>query len=208
VRPPATRITSGPADNSVLLASAARFRFTSDPDAATGSVAAGYVCRLDGRVRDCADGSFRAAGLAPGRHTFSVATGGAEAAGVPGPSTRSWIVPVDDAAARTSAGWRLSTRHGFFARTVTHTSRRGSALRVRADEVTTVSLVATRAPRHGVVAVYLGRRLLDRVRLSSPVARRRSVIAVADFARPRSGTLRIVVVSRGRPVQVDGIALG
>ena len=208
VRAPATRITSGPADNSVLLASTARFRFTTDPDAATDSAAADYVCRLDGRVRDCSTGSFRAAGLAPGRHTFSVTTRGTDAAGAPAPATRSWIVPVDDAAARTSAGWRLSTRREFFANTVTHTTRRGSTLRVRARGATSIALVATRAPRHGVVEVYLGRRLLDRVRLSSPVLRRRSVIAVADFARPHSGTVRVVVVSRGRPVQLDGIALG
>ena len=62
-------------------------------------------------------------------------------------------------------------------------------------------------PRAGSVVVFLGRHRLGRFDLSAPERRRRVVVPVASFGGVRSGQIRVVVRSRGKPVVVEGLGV-
>jgi hypothetical protein len=124
-----------------------------------------------------------------------------------GPS-RCTAVPVDDRGLTRSAGWDTPADRSAFRRTLTVNSRRGARLAVADAVVRRIALVATRAPGSGTVAVHLGNTLLRRISLAAPTIRKRQVIPVAAWAKARTGAVRVVVTSSGRPVRVDGLALG
>jgi hypothetical protein len=68
-----------------------------------------------------------------------------------------------------------------------------------------LALVATRCRGCGTVAVYWKGALLKKVSLAAARTKRKQVIALAAFGSPRSGKLKLVVLSSARPVSVDGL---
>ncbi|MGH3369371.1 MAG: hypothetical protein ACRDPR_05165 [Nocardioidaceae bacterium] len=115
--------------------------------------------------------------------------------------------PLDDTALTLSTGWTRSRNSVFYLGTVTSSSRYGAAL-TKPVVARRVTIVATRCPSCGSVAVYLGTTRLGSVNLAASTTQRKVLIALPALTAPRSGTLRIVVTSAsGRLVQIDGVAI-
>jgi len=116
-------------------------------------------------------------------------------------------VPLDDRAMKAS-GFARRTGSAFFARTMSKARRRGSVLTANEVRVKDLYLVATRCAGCGKVAVSFNGRRLAKIDLDAGRTRHKRVIRIADFSSVRTGTIRIRVISRARPVKIDGLSLG
>lgn len=94
----------------------------------------------------------------------------------------------------------------MYAGTVTTTKKQGARLTAPKAAFRDVALIATRCNGCGTVGVYLGNTLLKKISLQSATTRRQSLITVADWAVARTGALSVRVISRGKPVHIDGLA--
>lgn len=119
---------------------------------------------------------------------------------------RCTAVPVDDAAL-SGSGWTKLTGSGYYLGTARRSTHYGDSLRLTGVHTRQVSLVATRCPGCGKVKVFLGKTLLKTIDLAAAAVHRRSVIAVAKWAGVHSGTVRIVVATRSKPVTIEGLGL-
>jgi hypothetical protein len=127
------------------------------------------------------------------------------------------VVPPVDAAPPPNAGPRTDNpatyddkafvASGAWARGATYSvsSLRGSTLLLPGLTAHRLTLRARSCRRCGIVALLWNRRLLRRIDLGRDGAARRRSYLVASFAAPRTGTLMLRVVSRGRPVAIDAV---
>ena len=199
--PPETVITSGPTAGSFLTTGEATFGYAS-------SVAGSrFVCSLDGVELPCASSSVRLASLTPGTHEFSTAAVDDAGDVDPSPATRSWTVPLSSTTLRHSASWSLNDRAGYYAGAYAQTTNRHAVVSRGVSGVRRLALVATKAPGHGIVKVYLGSTLLKQVDLQSRVVARSQVLPIAQFSTAQSGKVRVVVASQGKPVRVEGLGV-
>lgn len=170
------------------------------------STGATYVCELDGEAQECGAAGVELTGLRSGTHTFTVAARDADGDVDPTPATTTWTVPRDDRALAGSKAWKRRHSDSSFQGTLTESSARGATLTARVEDAAALALVVSRGVGHGKVAVYLGRDRVGTVDLGS-VERHRAVVPLRAFDAPRTGTVRIVVLSRHAVVRVDGLAV-
>lgn len=142
--------------------------------------------------------------LSPG-YTYCFGARARDAAGnISGWSAdRCTAAPLGDRSLSAGGTWRRSTGSYYlgtysYSRTARSTLRRTVAAR-------RLALVATRCPGCGTVDVYLGSTLLRRLSLGASTTRRTQILAVANFASVRSGTVTIKVYSSGKPVTIEGL---
>ncbi len=199
--PPETVITSGPATGSFLTSGEATFGYASSVAGST------FACSLDGVELPCASSSVRLASLTPGTHEFST-TALDDAGDVdPSPATRSWTVPLGSTTLRRSASWSLNARAGYYTGAYAQTTNRHAVVSREVSGMRRLALVATKAPGHGTVKVYLGSTLLKQVDLQARVVARGQVLPIAQFSTAQSGKVRVVVASQGKPVRVEGLGV-
>jgi len=95
----------------------------------------------------------------------------------------------------------------FYRSTVTATSSSAVTLTRASVQTRRIYLVATRCPTCGTVGVYWNGTLVKKVNLNASGTSRRSVLGVTTVTGVRGGTLTIRTLTRGRTVQIDGVAL-
>jgi exonuclease III len=199
--PPETVITTGPASGSFLTSGEATFGFAS-------SVAGSrFACSLDGVELPCTSSSVRLASLTPGTHEFSTAALDDAGDIDPSPATRSWTVPLASTTLRRSLSWSLNARAGYYTGAYAQTINRHAVVSREVSGVRRLALVATKAPGHGTVKVYLGSTLLKQVDLQARVVAKSQVLPIAQFSTAQSGKVRVVVASQGKPVRVEGLGV-
>ena len=96
-------------------------------------------------------------------------------------------------------------RSGYYMGSYSVASAKGAALvrtRVGAKQI---ALVATKCRGCGTVGVYLNGVLLKKVSLARSSIARKQVIPVATFPSLRRGTVKVVVLSSGKPVLIEGL---
>jgi hypothetical protein len=120
---------------------------------------------------------------------------------------RCTALPLDDRALRRHGGWTHDQADGFYLGTRSTAFRAGARLVRTRLSARHLALVAVRCPRCGVVELRWNGGFLQRVDLSSDRRRAPRVVRLVSFARPRSGTLAIRVVSAGKRVVIDGLAV-
>jgi uncharacterized protein YkwD len=114
-------------------------------------------------------------------------------------------VPVDDSVLNRSVGWRTTSDDRLWNGSATTTTRKGATLSLpRVVEVDRLGVVASTCGGCGRVRVKVGARNFGVIDLSGPVDRRK-VILRPGLLDPRSGTVKLVVLSSGKKVQIDGL---
>ncbi len=118
-------------------------------------------------------------------------------------------IPLDDRSLRRSGDWTPLTGSRFYQSTALRSSKRGATLRLDGVTSSGIALLATTCPSCGSVEVRLGGELLEKVSLRSPRTMNRRLLVVFwdDGQCECGGTLAVKVVTRGKPVIIDGIAL-
>jgi hypothetical protein len=195
--PPETRITSGPAQDSVQLARLLTFRFASEPGAT-------YTCSLGTASAPCDAGVVTLRDLRPGSHSFRVVARDTAGNVDPTAAVRTFHVPLDDRALRAAGPWKRRAAAASYRGTYSTVSRRGATLSRTISGATSLALVVGAGAGRGAVDVFVGSRRVGRV--STAGAARTRVVALRAFGRPTSGTVRVVTTS-ARPVRIDGLAV-
>ena len=114
-------------------------------------------------------------------------------------------VPVDDALLNRSVGWRTTSDDGLWNGSATTTKREGATLSLpRVVQVDRLGVVATTCGGCGRVRVLVGSHQFGVIDLSGPAEREKIVLRPA-LLDPRSGTVKLVVLSSGKKVQIDGL---
>jgi hypothetical protein len=104
-------------------------------------------------------------------------------------------------------GWTNVKQKGLFLKTFSTTKKKGAVLKYRSSSIKRVALVVTKGKRYGVVKVYLGKHLLKKVSLAAKRTKKMKVVNVAGFSTARAGTIKVKVVSAGKPVVIEGLGV-
>jgi len=114
--------------------------------------------------------------------------------------------PIDDSWLLRSSGWDKNARGRLWFGSATASTERGSTLTMsNVVNVTRLGVVATRCTGCGKVAVMVGRKEVGTISLDAARTRRKSVLTLPALNEPRDGTVKVVVLSRGRQVEIDGL---
>jgi hypothetical protein len=115
--------------------------------------------------------------------------------------------PLDDRAmGATTSGWTRATSSLYYLGTYTSTTTLNAKLARTGVVLDRVGIVATRCPTCGVVGVYVGSTLIGKINLYSATTQRKVVLALPRFSL-RTGTVTVKVLTSGKLVQVDGLAV-
>lgn len=144
--------------------------------------------------------------LAPG-YTYCWSVRAVDRAGNVSPwsGQRCTAVPLDDRALAASAGWTRGTGTAFYTGTSTGASTSGRTLARAGAQVRRIAVLATRCPSCGVVGVYVGGTLVGRVNLYGTL-HYRTLYSLPVFGY-RTGTVVLKVLSTGKRVAVDAVAI-
>ena len=115
------------------------------------------------------------------------------------------VTPVDDRKLNRSTGWHTATGSAFYRNTQLRSTQAGARLSLRVS-ARWVALVATTCPTCGTIRVTTD---VDRwtLSLTSPSRMDQRIIPVVryGFGDGLSGTVKLEVVTEGKPVIVDGL---
>jgi dipeptidyl aminopeptidase/acylaminoacyl peptidase len=127
----------------------------------------------------------------------------------PTPQTVEWTAPYDDRQLTAEGTWnRVAGADSYYRGSVLSTTQQGATLSRASVRAKRLALVVTRCPSCGVVDVYYGDTKVKRVSLVADVAKNKVVLPVATWdTRQPAATVRIVVVSTGKPVRIDGLGI-
>ncbi len=194
--PPDTTITSGP--SGWLMATQATFGLASSlPDST-------FICRLDTVKVPCDGASVTVTGLTQRPHRLSVVAVDEDGNRDETAATRDFAVPVDDAGLARSGKWRRKQLGSAYLGTYSQARRKGAALTYRVSGVRELVLLVRTGRKCGAVKVYLGKKLLAKVKTRGPAGSK--AFRVAHFSTPRTGTVRVVTTSRAK-VRIDGLGV-
>lgn len=120
------------------------------------------------------------------------------------PAERCTAIPLDERSLTRSSGWTTASGSSWFKGTVLTTSTKGATLKASNATLKRVGVVAQACPTCGVVGVYVGGSLVAKVNLASSTTAR--VVRQVTFSL-RTGTVMLKVLTSGKRVRVDGVAL-
>lgn len=146
-------------------------------------------------------------GTAGSTHCFTaVATDGAGNASVSSAETCT-VMPMTHHALTRRGTWRVRTSNAVYGGSLIQARRRGSQLSLRSVTAERVVLIATTCRRCGTVKVFSGDRLVKKIRLRSRRVRRSRTFTLLSSDQATTASLRIRVISRRRPVRIEGLAI-
>jgi hypothetical protein len=198
---PETSVASGPAQNAFVLSAAANLSFFSTEPGSS------FTCAFDGVGVACPDGSLSLTDLAHATHSVTGAAtdgrGNADAT----PVLRSWTVPLNNTELTHGNGWSKKSASGSYLGTYSQATRKGATLSRNVTGAKKVALVATKGVGYGKVQVFAGARLLKTVSLAASSRKTKQLVAVATFASPFTGKLKLVVSTSGKTVRIEGLGI-
>lgn len=194
---PETTITSGPANDSIVLKRRQTFTYASSVTPAT------YRCTVDEEAVPCGasglEQRFRA-----GTHIVTVAAVNAAGVADPTPATVVFTVPRDESTFARKGTWnRKKDKRALYGDYIT-SRRKGSELVTRVPATERIVLVIGKVKNGGKARVFLGKRKLGVVKFAGKQSF--STLRTFELPKSRKGKLR-VVVTKNKPVRIEGVAV-
>lgn len=117
------------------------------------------------------------------------------------------IVPLDDRQLAATGTWARVSRTGFLRGTATRSTQQYAALIAPRGLVREIGVIASTGPNAGRVAVFVGPDRVGTLSLRSSTARDRTLVMLPRLSRTKYGAVRLVVLTRGATVRIDGLAV-
>jgi hypothetical protein len=153
------------------------------------------------------DGTTTEFAAEPG-HSYCFRAHAKDAVGNLGSSAiKCFDAPIDDRQMAEDGAWADESGRGYYLRTYSQTSRRGRALIVRSVRAQKLTLIATRCRACGQVRIYFAGQAIRTIDLSASQLQKRRAIRIAVFDRVRRGKVRVEIISRGKPVRIEGLGV-
>ena len=151
--------------------------------------------------------SVTASGLAQGGD-YCFAVRAVDNAGNMSPWTtpRCTARPLDDRALSVGAGWARGTGSSYWNGTITTASTHAATATRTGAQLDRVGIVATRGPGMGTIAVYIGAKRIGQISLAAASTTYQNLILLPRFSYS-TAAVAVQVVSSGKPVQLDGLAV-
>jgi len=118
---------------------------------------------------------------------------------------RCMATPVDDRTLTRSTGWTLKTGTGWFDGTYLSAMGTGHSVSLPAVQAMRVGVLVGKCGTCGSIKVYLGATLLKTVSLHAASLQKDVLIPIATFTSVRTGTMKIVTATAGKPDYIDGV---
>jgi hypothetical protein len=197
---PDTSITSGPRKGSFVLKKKTTFKLASTiPDST-------FECTLDGKHVPCTDTvTFKPSA---GTHRFTARALGSVGIKDPTPVTRTFAAPYDDTKLkRQTRGWERHQTRGSYKHTWTEADAKGEILKLAAERIKKLALVAQTGPDFGRVAIFVGKDRVETIDLArGKTLHKKVLLKISSFKKPLTGTIRIVTLDN-KPVRIDGLGV-
>lgn len=152
------------------------------------------------------NGIIRVPLVSGGGKTCVAVTTTVQPSGPSSSATRCVTVPTDDRGLRRHGSWVSVTSASSYARTLTVSRTKGAYLTLRAAWGTHVIVLAEKLRGGGTIGVYVGGRLVRTTSLASTTTRYKQQIDIR-VGPTHSKPVVVKVLSSGRPVVIDGIAI-
>jgi hypothetical protein len=120
---------------------------------------------------------------------------------------RCTAIPAANTALKHRGHWAKKKGSGYFLGAFSVTSTKGANLVLPNVRAKRLAIVVTKCPRCGTIKVFFRNKLLRKIRLRAGAIRKRQIVDLAIFNAVRSGTLRALVTSSGRPVKIEGVGV-
>jgi hypothetical protein len=125
----------------------------------------------------------------------------------PWSAERCTALPLKNTSLTHSTGWSKRTGSGYYMQSYSLSSRQGASLTRTGVATKRVAVVVTKCATCGTLGVYWNGKLLKKLSLAASSTRKKHLITVAEFGSLRSGTVKLVVLSAGRTVIVEGLGI-
>jgi hypothetical protein len=122
-------------------------------------------------------------------------------------ATRCTARPLDDRALTPSTGWTRRTGSAYYLGTYTVTTHQNATLTRSGAQFDRVGILATRCATCGTVGIYSGTTLLGKINLAHSTTQHQVLLILPKLASVRTATIKIKVLSSGKTVQIDGLAV-
>ncbi len=119
---------------------------------------------------------------------------------------RCTAVPLDERNLSRTKKWKAVSSGSYYLGTGMRTTSKGAAMS-KTVLGKHVSLIVAKTRGGGSVYVYSGGRLVKRVSLAATRTLTKQFVPIASYTTARAATFRIVVVTRRKPVTIDGLAV-
>lgn len=116
-------------------------------------------------------------------------------------------VPFDDRQLTARGDWVRVSRQGFLRETASRTTDQWASLSAGPGYVREVGVIASTGPNGGRVAVLVGSRRIGTISLVSATAKDRTLLMLPRLAQGKYGSVRLVVLTSGKTVRIDGLAI-
>jgi hypothetical protein len=116
-------------------------------------------------------------------------------------------LPLNNTSLAHSSGWSKVTARGYYLKSYSVSSRPGASLTRTGVVAKRIAVVVTKCATCGTLGVYWNGTLLKKLNLAASTTAKKQLITVAGWASPRSGAVKLVVLSSGRPVIVEGLGV-
>ncbi len=166
-----------------------------------------FACTLDGVATPCGPAGFTLTGLSRQTHVVTAAARDGAGNADPTPATSTWTVPLVAGDLGRARGWKPKRSAAAYGGAFLEAKRKGATLTRSVSGARQVALVVGKGRKHGKVKVFAGSRLLGTVRLGASGTSRRQLVTLAPFPEPFTGSLRIVVATKDRPVRIEGLGV-
>jgi Divergent InlB B-repeat domain len=116
-------------------------------------------------------------------------------------------IPAGNTALKHRGPWAKRKGSGHYLGAFSVSSSPGANLALMNVQAKRVALVVSKCPGCGTIKVFLGKKLLRTIRLAASSVKKKQLVDVATFNSIRTGTLRVLVTSAGRPVKIEGVGV-
>jgi CSLREA domain-containing protein len=118
-------------------------------------------------------------------------------------------VPVDNPTFTHRGRWTQRNGPGYYLETFSRTKKRGAKLTLPGVQAKVLSIIVTKCGQCGTINVFFKGRRIKRINLRSQALARQKLrfVNLKTFASTQTGTIKVAVVSRGKLVIIEGLAV-